>query len=103
VYQYSMSKLSRRASGPPLREYISNMYVECKDAHFFMSNDKINDMQIVPVILADEQNPILACQDRFIRVVQGSDLYYEAGGLLRILTRPTVHLLPLLHPTPAII
>lgn len=55
-------------------------YVNCKDAHFFMSNDKINDFVVAPVILDDEQNPILACQDRFVRVVQGSDLYYEAGG-----------------------
>ena len=60
-------------------EYVSNMYVSCKDAHFFMSNDKINDLAVAPVILDDEQNPILACQDRFIRVVQGSDLYYEAS------------------------
>lgn len=60
-------------------EYVSNMYVNCKDAHFFMSNDKINDLAIAPVILDDEKNPILACQDRFIRVVQGSDLYYEAS------------------------
>ena len=58
---------------------MNNMYVNCKDAHFFMSNDKINDMEVAPVILEDEHNPILACQDRFIRVVQGSDLYYEAS------------------------
>lgn len=60
-------------------EYVSNMYVNCKDAHFFMSNDKINDLAVSSVIIPDELNPILACQDRFVRVVQGSDLYYEAA------------------------
>jgi Bardet-Biedl syndrome 7 protein len=44
-----------------------------------MSNDKINHLAVAPVILPDEENPILACQDRFVRVVQGSDLYYEAS------------------------
>ena len=44
-----------------------------------MSNDRILDVVIAPVILPDEKNPILACADRFIRVVQGSDLYYEAA------------------------
>lgn len=60
-------------------EYICNQYVDCKDAHFFMANDRINDLQVCPVIIPDEENPIIACQDRFVRVVQGSDLFYEAS------------------------
>lgn len=60
-------------------EYVSNQYVDCVDAHFFASNDVIADSRIAPVVLDAEKNPVLACRDRFVRVVQGSDLYYEAA------------------------
>jgi len=60
-------------------EYVVNQYADCKDAHFFMSNDRVNDVALAPVILPSEQNPILACKDRFVRVVQGGELYYEAS------------------------
>ena len=36
-------------------------------------------MSVAPVILPTELNPVLACRDRFVRVVQGSELYYEAS------------------------
>ena len=60
-------------------EYVANQYEDCADAHFFMSNDRVNDMSVAPVILPTELNPVLACRDRFVRVVQGSELYYEAS------------------------
>ena len=60
-------------------EYVSNQYVDCVDAHFFASNDVIADARLAPVVLDAEKNPVLACRDRFVRVVQGSELYYEAA------------------------
>ena len=60
-------------------EYVSNHYVDCVDSHFFASNDKIAHAALAPVVLEGEKNPILACRDRFVRVVQGSELYYEVA------------------------
>jgi Bardet-Biedl syndrome 7 protein len=60
-------------------EYFSNQFSDCADAHFFASNERIADARVAPVVLASEKNPILACRDRFVRVVQGSELYYEAA------------------------
>ena len=60
-------------------EYFSNQFSDCADAHFFASNERIADARVAPVVLANEKNPILACRDRFVRVAQGSELYYEAA------------------------
>ena len=60
-------------------EYVTNQYVNCADASYYMANDKVNDMAVAAVILPDEKNPILGCADRFIRILQGSELYYEAA------------------------
>ena len=60
-------------------EYVTNQYVNCADASYYMANDKVNDMAVASVILPDEKNPILGCADRFIRILQGSELYYEAA------------------------
>ena len=60
-------------------KYVSNHYVDCADVHYFQSNDYIADVAHAAVVLDGEKNPILACRDRFIRVVQGGDLYYEAA------------------------
>ncbi|KAK7922193.1 hypothetical protein WMY93_009095 [Mugilogobius chulae] len=56
--------------------YIYNHYLDCKDQDYFLSGDKIND-----VIYLSSENlarpfPILACQDRVLRVLQGSELAY---------------------------
>lgn len=57
-------------------EYILNMFENYKDTHFFMANDKINHFS--PMMLGGETyHSVLACQDRFVRVLQNSDLYYE--------------------------
>ena len=57
-------------------EYFSNQFSDCADARFFASNERIADARVAPVVLASEKNPILACRDRFVRAVQGSELYY---------------------------
>lgn len=58
---------------------VSNHYVDGQDASFFKSDERISDVRVAPVVLEREKNQILACKDRFIRVVQGGELYYEAA------------------------
>ncbi|KAM3672856.1 BBSome complex member BBS7 isoform 2-T2 [Ammospiza maritima maritima] len=57
--------------------YIYNHYCDCKDQHYFLSGDKINDVLCLPVDKVSCITPVLACQDRVLRVLQGSNLLYE--------------------------
>ncbi|XP_030335196.1 Bardet-Biedl syndrome 7 protein [Strigops habroptila] len=57
--------------------YIYNHYCDCKDQHYYLSGDKINDVLCLPVHKVNCITPVLACQDRVLRVLQGSDLLYE--------------------------
>lgn len=65
------SFLSRHVSGADLfvcASYIYNHYCDCKDQDYYLSGDKINDI----TCLSSETSlvPILACQDRVLRVLQ---------------------------------
>ncbi|XP_015681430.1 Bardet-Biedl syndrome 7 protein [Protobothrops mucrosquamatus] len=57
--------------------YIYNHYCDCKDQHYYLSGDKINDVLCLPPDKLSCIVPVLACQDRVLRVLQGSDLLYE--------------------------
>ncbi|XP_052005898.1 Bardet-Biedl syndrome 7 protein isoform X2 [Xyrauchen texanus] len=57
--------------------YIYNHYCDCKDQDYYLSGDKINDVLRLPVETVGCTVPILACQDRVLRVLQGSDLLYD--------------------------
>ncbi|XP_030047637.1 BBSome complex member BBS7 [Microcaecilia unicolor] len=57
--------------------YIFNHYCDCKDQHYYLSGDKINDVMCLSAEKLSRITPILACQDRVLRVLQGSDLMYE--------------------------
>ncbi|XP_006007349.1 Bardet-Biedl syndrome 7 protein [Latimeria chalumnae] len=57
--------------------YIYNHYCDCKDQDYYLSSDKINDLICLPMDKLDQIRPVLACQDRVLRVLQGSDLLYE--------------------------
>uniref|UniRef100_A0A8C5KVT1 Bardet-Biedl syndrome 7 n=1 Tax=Jaculus jaculus TaxID=51337 RepID=A0A8C5KVT1_JACJA len=57
--------------------YIYNHYCDCKDQHYYLSGDKINDVICLPVERIPCITPVLACQDRVLRVLQGSDVMYE--------------------------
>lgn len=57
--------------------YIYNHYCDCKDQHYYLSGDKINDVICLPVERVPRITPVLACQDRVLRVLQGSDVMYE--------------------------
>ncbi|XP_061690651.1 Bardet-Biedl syndrome 7 protein isoform X2 [Syngnathoides biaculeatus] len=58
--------------------YIYNHYCDCKDQDYFLSGDKINDIVCLTSEELPRPIPVLACQDRVLRVLQGSDLAYEA-------------------------
>nr|KAF6400434.1 Bardet-Biedl syndrome 7 [Rousettus aegyptiacus] len=57
--------------------YIYNHYCDCKDQHYYLSGDRINDVICLPVERLSRLTPVLACQDRVLRVLQGSDVLYE--------------------------
>ncbi|XP_012590281.1 PREDICTED: Bardet-Biedl syndrome 7 protein [Condylura cristata] len=57
--------------------YIYNHYCDCKDQHYYLSGDKINDVTCLPVDRVPRLTPVLACQDRVLRVLQGSEVLYE--------------------------
>ncbi|TNM98925.1 hypothetical protein fugu_013489 [Takifugu bimaculatus] len=57
--------------------YIYNHYCDCKDQDYFLSGDKINDITCVSSENLTRVVPVLACQDRVLRVLQGSELAYD--------------------------
>ena len=56
--------------------YIFNQYYDCQDKNYFLSPDKVNDMSVLK-IGDDFFAPVLACQDRVLRVLKDSELFYE--------------------------
>ncbi|XP_036170891.1 Bardet-Biedl syndrome 7 protein isoform X1 [Myotis myotis] len=57
--------------------YIYSHYCDCKDQHYYLSGDRINDVICLPVERLPHLTPVLACQDRLLRVLQGSDVVFE--------------------------
>ncbi|XP_029964352.1 BBSome complex member BBS7 isoform X2 [Salarias fasciatus] len=57
--------------------YIYNHYFDCKDQDYFLSGDKINDIMCLSSEKLSRVVPVLACQDRVLRVLKGSELAYE--------------------------
>ncbi|XP_062331811.1 Bardet-Biedl syndrome 7 protein [Osmerus eperlanus] len=57
--------------------YIYNHYCDCKDQDYYLSGDKINDIICLPAETLGRIVPVLACQDRVLRVLQGSELLYD--------------------------
>lgn len=56
--------------------YIYNHYLDCQDQDYFLSGDKINDITYLSSENLSRPLPILACQDRVLRVLKGSELAY---------------------------
>ncbi|XP_061748169.1 Bardet-Biedl syndrome 7 protein [Nerophis ophidion] len=59
--------------------YIYNHSCHCKDQDYFLSGDKINDITCLLSHTLSHPGPVpvLACQDRVLRVLQGSELAYQ--------------------------
>ncbi|WAQ99051.1 BBS7-like protein [Mya arenaria] len=58
-------------------KFMYNHYHDCKDTNFFLSGDQVNDVICLPSLLVSPLTPVLACQDRVLRVLQDSELLYE--------------------------
>lgn len=68
-----MYVLSRHVSGADLfvcASYIYNHYCDCKDQDYYLSGDKINDITCLTSENLTRHVPVLACQDRVLRVLQ---------------------------------
>lgn len=57
--------------------YIFNHYKECKDIHNMLCSDKINDVLCLPQTKEDVITPVIACQDRLLRIIKGSDVLFK--------------------------
>ncbi|CAE1234860.1 BBS7 [Acanthosepion pharaonis] len=57
--------------------YIFNHYKECKDIHNMLCTDKINDVLCLPQTKEAVTTPVIACQDRLLRVIKGSDVLFK--------------------------
>ncbi|GIY85834.1 bardet-Biedl syndrome 7 protein homolog [Caerostris extrusa] len=57
--------------------FIFNHYYECQDQNYYLSVDSINDMICLDMDKVGTIVPILACQDRILRVIKESNCLYE--------------------------
>ncbi|ELU07577.1 hypothetical protein CAPTEDRAFT_117810 [Capitella teleta] len=57
--------------------YVYNHYRDCQDQNYYLCGDTINDVLCLPLDPTQPVTPVLACQDRVIRVLHDSTLLYE--------------------------
>ena len=57
-------------------DYLYHTFEKVQDANFYMASDRINHMISIKNALSTRQ-AVLGCRDRSIKVLQGSDLYYD--------------------------
>ena len=60
-----------------LYSYAQDNNSEIKEVSTFVSNAKINDMYIDSIQGQPIFNPILACQDKTVKVLSGVDVLYK--------------------------
>mmetsp|Transcript_40095 Transcript_40095/g.99095 ORF Transcript_40095/g.99095 Transcript_40095/m.99095 type:complete len:815 (-) Transcript_40095:119-2563(-) len=61
-------------------EFMYNQFRTCKDLHSLMANDRINDLTAIFCTPGSaEPSAVLACQDRAVRVLNGSEILYEGS------------------------
>lgn len=56
-------------------EYVHNSFEDSKEKNFYIAPDRINDSELV--LVGKSYAPVLACQDRLIRVLNGSEVSKE--------------------------
>lgn len=61
--------------------FVYNHYHDCKDANHFLSADSICDVICIPTNKVPEVTPVLACQDRVLRVLQVGHISLSQGEL----------------------
>lgn len=73
---------SRHVAGADLfvcASYIYNHYCDCKDQDYYLSGDKINDITCLSSENLTRPVPVLACQDRVLRVLQVDQDYIHCS------------------------
>eukprot|EP01029_Cantina_marsupialis_P016156 TRINITY_DN358_c0_g1_i1.p1 TRINITY_DN358_c0_g1~~TRINITY_DN358_c0_g1_i1.p1 ORF type:complete len:712 (+),score=139.21 TRINITY_DN358_c0_g1_i1:84-2219(+) len=58
-------------------EFVYNSFNDCKDESFYMAPDKINAMCMANITRETEYDAILGCQDKYVRVIQGSKCVFD--------------------------
>ena len=58
--------------------HVFNHYRDCRDANYLLCSDVIKDTLVLPGEKVTNTTPVLACQDRCLRVVRDSDIAYSA-------------------------
>lgn len=58
-------------------DYVYNHYLECQDTNYYLSGDRINDIIVLPLARVKALIPVLACQDRVLRVLKDSQCQLE--------------------------
>lgn len=58
-------------------ENIYNLFDDGKDAAYFISRGQINDLLVANVTRDTDFDTVLACQDKFIRIIRTSQLFAE--------------------------
>ena len=58
--------------------FVYNHYNDCRDANYLLAGDKINDVIALPAEKINRLVPVLACEDRSIKVVKDSEVEYTA-------------------------
>ena len=58
--------------------YVYNHYNDCRDANYLLAGDKINDVISLPAEKTKSLIPVLACEDRSVKVVRDSEVDYTA-------------------------
>ena len=58
-------------------KHVYNHYRDCKDTNYFLSEDAVNDVMALPMEKVSTLTPVLACQDRSLRVLRDSSTLYH--------------------------
>ncbi|GAB6029517.1 Bardet-Biedl syndrome 7 protein, variant 2 [Chamberlinius hualienensis] len=59
--------------------YVYSHFVDCRDTNYYLSADKINDIACLPSEKIGFHVPVLACEDRVLRILKDSQLSYETA------------------------
>ena len=51
-------------------KFMYNHYRDCKDTNFFLCGDEVSDIICLPSNVVPDITPVLACQDRVLRILQ---------------------------------
>ncbi|CAG0887645.1 unnamed protein product [Darwinula stevensoni] len=59
--------------------YVYTQYDDCVETNHYLAKDEILDIVCLPLEKTEGLRPVLACADRTLRVLKGSNLLYEVG------------------------